>query len=133
MLFLFFFFKQKTAYEMRISDWIQTCALPICGGQDFDHPPRDPYRRFVGIVARAPRQRFGVDDQDRVDIRRIVELEAAELAERDHREAAWLLIGPEFGARGARRRVARRTGKARKRRAKERRVGNGGGGRGRSR
>src|SRR3546814_8672207 len=26
---MFFFFKQKTAYEMRISDWIQTCALPI--------------------------------------------------------------------------------------------------------
>src|SRR3546814_13276667 len=27
-----FFFKQKTAYEMRISDWSQTCALPIfCG------------------------------------------------------------------------------------------------------
>src|SRR3546814_5569624 len=24
-----FFFKQKTAYEMRISDWVQTCALPI--------------------------------------------------------------------------------------------------------
>src|SRR3546814_4987472 len=24
-----FFFKQKTAYEMLISDWIQTCALPI--------------------------------------------------------------------------------------------------------
>src|SRR3546814_6417508 len=26
---VFFFFKQKTAYEMRISDWVQTCALPI--------------------------------------------------------------------------------------------------------
>src|SRR3546814_14882768 len=26
---LFFFFKQKTAYEMRISDWSSTCALPI--------------------------------------------------------------------------------------------------------
>src|SRR3546814_6635852 len=26
----FFFFKQKTAYEMRISDGVQTCALPIC-------------------------------------------------------------------------------------------------------
>src|SRR3546814_6833427 len=26
--FLFFFFKQKTAYEMRISDWSSTCALP---------------------------------------------------------------------------------------------------------
>src|SRR3546814_8401309 len=24
-----FFFKQKTEYEMRISDWVQTCALPI--------------------------------------------------------------------------------------------------------
>src|SRR3546814_6933318 len=29
VLFVVFFFKQKTAYEMRISDWIQTCALPI--------------------------------------------------------------------------------------------------------
>src|SRR3546814_1854609 len=28
-VFFFFFFKQKTAYEMRISDWSQTCALPI--------------------------------------------------------------------------------------------------------
>src|SRR3546814_4422522 len=25
----FCFFKQKTAYEMRISDWSSTCALPI--------------------------------------------------------------------------------------------------------
>src|SRR3546814_8554953 len=29
MFFLFFFFKQKTAYELRISDWSSTCALPI--------------------------------------------------------------------------------------------------------
>src|SRR3546814_412989 len=27
--FMFFVFKQKTAYDMRISDWSQTCALPI--------------------------------------------------------------------------------------------------------
>src|SRR3546814_3230275 len=27
---LVFFFKQKTAYEMRISDWSSACALPIC-------------------------------------------------------------------------------------------------------
>src|SRR3546814_5025445 len=26
---VFCFFKQKTAYEMRISDWSSTCALPI--------------------------------------------------------------------------------------------------------
>src|SRR3546814_14392531 len=30
MFFFVFFFKQKTAYEMRISDWSSTCALPIC-------------------------------------------------------------------------------------------------------
>src|SRR3546814_16190325 len=29
MWFVLFFFKQKTAYEMRISDGVQTCALPI--------------------------------------------------------------------------------------------------------
>src|SRR3546814_6631668 len=29
-LLFFFFFKQKTAYEMRISDWSSECALPIC-------------------------------------------------------------------------------------------------------
>src|SRR3546814_8436845 len=29
---MFFFFKQKTAYEVRISDGVQTCALPIYGG-----------------------------------------------------------------------------------------------------
>src|SRR3546814_18721046 len=26
---IFFFFKQKTAYEMRISDWSSACALPV--------------------------------------------------------------------------------------------------------
>src|SRR3546814_3880177 len=29
-----FFFKQKTAYEMRISDWSSTCALPISAHPD---------------------------------------------------------------------------------------------------
>src|SRR3546814_3736120 len=29
VLFFIFFFKQKTAYVLRISDWVQTCALPI--------------------------------------------------------------------------------------------------------
>src|SRR3546814_9749546 len=29
MGYVFFFFKQKTAYEMRISDWSSECALPI--------------------------------------------------------------------------------------------------------
>src|SRR3546814_4213187 len=29
MMILGYFFKQKTAYEMRISDWSSACALPI--------------------------------------------------------------------------------------------------------
>src|SRR3546814_7332707 len=28
-MFILFFVKQKTSYEMRISDWSSTCALPI--------------------------------------------------------------------------------------------------------
>src|SRR3546814_8211955 len=32
MIFCFFFFKQKTAYEMRISDWISdVCSSDLCG------------------------------------------------------------------------------------------------------
>src|SRR3546814_9976239 len=31
LIVCFFFFKQKTAYEMRISAGVQTCALPISG------------------------------------------------------------------------------------------------------
>src|SRR3546814_3164729 len=30
----FFFFKQKTAYEMRISDWSSDVCLPICAALD---------------------------------------------------------------------------------------------------
>src|SRR3546814_954482 len=39
-----FFFKQKTAYEMRISDGVQTCALPIfhIAGHDVRPPDRKP-------------------------------------------------------------------------------------------
>src|SRR5213596_4193552 len=32
--YYFFFFKQKTAYEIRPCDWSQTCALPICNRLD---------------------------------------------------------------------------------------------------
>src|SRR3546814_11407582 len=32
-----FFFKQKTAYEMRISDWSSDCALPISSQSPPDH------------------------------------------------------------------------------------------------
>src|SRR6056297_2435212 len=35
--YYFFFFKQKTAYEILRSDWSSTCALPIYGALTGDH------------------------------------------------------------------------------------------------
>src|SRR3546814_2574942 len=36
-LSLFFFFKQKTAYEMRISDWSSDVCSSDLGGEQLDH------------------------------------------------------------------------------------------------
>src|SRR3546814_2971149 len=86
LFFVFFFFKQKTAYEMRISDW----SSDVCSS-DLDHehrevrselahqglvqaqgqePPRDerdPGKRVREAVAHAQRlgQRDEADDGDR--------------------------------------------------------------------
>src|SRR3546814_19975488 len=63
---LFFFFKQKTAYEMRISDWVQTCALPICrvagleraiGIDDLRIDPEERPDRAAGFERVRARQR----------------------------------------------------------------------------
>src|SRR3546814_626789 len=48
--FRVFFFKQKTAYEMRISDWSSTCALPICHRARPGHAKRN--RRAQDRAAR---------------------------------------------------------------------------------
>src|SRR3546814_401681 len=47
ILLFFFFFKQKTAYEMRISDWSSTCALPILPLRQLRH--RSVRRRRTGV------------------------------------------------------------------------------------
>src|SRR3546814_5098283 len=54
-LFIFFFFKQKTAYEMRISDWssdVCSSDLPRQGEGDQCLSPRQPDR---GLDRRADR------------------------------------------------------------------------------
>src|SRR3546814_9328814 len=51
LVLFFFFFKQKTAYEMRISDW-QTCALPISS------LAIGLYLGFVGIDLLTGQERF---------------------------------------------------------------------------
>src|SRR3546814_10862786 len=57
-MYFFFFFKQKTAYEMRISDGVQTCALPIYKREPLalDLPERrvvlDDYGKIVSVAVR---------------------------------------------------------------------------------
>src|SRR3546814_6728118 len=51
-LFVFFFFKQKTAYEMRISDWSSdVCSSDLAiidGGHAYNQRPIDLTRRTAG-------------------------------------------------------------------------------------
>src|SRR3546814_19074406 len=59
ILSFFFLFKQKTAYEMRISDWSSdVCSSDlhdgVAGGASLRLPPRQPHRRPGGA---APRRR----------------------------------------------------------------------------
>src|SRR3546814_9805586 len=77
----FFFLKQKTAYEMRISDWSSDgCSSDLRvravqrvdrGGQFARRLDRRPARIAVGPVARDPRphlvvERLGGRDKDRI-------------------------------------------------------------------
>src|SRR3546814_2205963 len=49
MFFLFFFFKQKTAYEMRISDW----SSDVCSSDLLANAPdADPMRDGVVLILR---------------------------------------------------------------------------------
>src|SRR3546814_2055503 len=59
VLLFFFFFKQKTAYEMRISDWssdVCSSDLPHRGvGSVVDHHPAQR-RDLRGVLAHLPRR-----------------------------------------------------------------------------
>src|SRR3546814_4423369 len=52
---VFFFFKQKTAYEMRISDW----SSDVCSADLHIHPPARRFlqRRPLGLLLRYPQGR----------------------------------------------------------------------------
>src|SRR3546814_1460113 len=64
--FVFFFFKQKTAYEMRISDWSSDVCSSDLGRGDLQHlqdhrlvgsehrPRRDPEQQRVADLPRRP-------------------------------------------------------------------------------
>src|SRR3546814_3781620 len=50
-VYSFFFFKQKTAYEMRISDW----SSDVCSSDLLDHPGEDERRVMEALLRRASR------------------------------------------------------------------------------
>ena len=50
-------------------------------------PPTDAHRRFRRVVALAPRHGGGIEQQQEVDVGRIIELAAAKLAERENGDA----------------------------------------------
>src|SRR3546814_2037345 len=59
LLYVFFFFKQKTAYEMRISDWSSdVCSSDLTSyTTNFRNPFGDPQSRMLGgFPAQAPRR-----------------------------------------------------------------------------
>src|SRR3546814_13907519 len=50
----FFFFNQKTAYEMRISDWSSECALPIFDAGT-DDIAQHPFGKETGAIPQRER------------------------------------------------------------------------------
>src|SRR3546814_10061963 len=106
---------------MRTQAQVDAQHMAVAGArrQDFGHPPRDPHRRLARIVARTARQCFGVEDQYRVDVRRVIEFVAAELAKRDHRQPARRLVRHALGKGGGERGVARRIGETGQQRSEE--------------
>src|SRR3546814_1292006 len=64
--FVFFFFKQKTAYEMRISDWSSdVCSSDLIGahaGDQLVETQLDRLADFVGAAGNAGERLFDVGD-----------------------------------------------------------------------
>src|SRR3546814_5364778 len=56
----FFFFKQKTAYEMRISDWSSTCALPISSRMTMIGTGKQSITQVAAVAAVRPLTRVTV-------------------------------------------------------------------------
>src|SRR3546814_7790840 len=67
MVCLFFFFKQKTAYEMRISDWSSdVCSSDLLTGAGREHAGNQLEQgRFAGAVGTDDAQRFALAQRKR--------------------------------------------------------------------
>lgn len=84
--------------------------------QQLDDPLPEPKGRLVGLLARAPRQRRRIVDEDQVEVGRIIELVAAQLPQGDRREAAGGLAWRALGTGSGERPLDRAVGEIRERR-----------------
>src|SRR3546814_5469062 len=101
---MFFFFKQKTAYEMRISDWSSdVCSSDLIGREeavgadDLDHRPASGERDRHLRDARVAGAGGGVDPLTEVDLFR----------EGNQVERVRLIIEMEIGRASCRERVCK--------------------------
>ena len=78
--------------------------------EQFDHSPSDPHRRFPRIVAWPARERLGVEQQDEINIGRIIQFAAAQFAQRQHRETGRAFARTALLDRGGQRAVDRVVG-----------------------
>src|SRR3546814_2070846 len=73
MLFLFFFFKQKTAYEMRISDWSSdVCSSDLLDAAEIRHLYKQRheiirFQRLVGMMKEVAGRLTTDDDLPNID------------------------------------------------------------------
>ena len=83
---------------------------------ELDDPVRQAHRGLKRLLPGLARQGFGIEEEQEIDVRGIIELAAAELAKRDDGEAARRFARRPLGDRGGNRRLQRSIGEAGERR-----------------
>lgn len=89
--------RDRRNFGRRAKPEIDTLHVSVGGPllQQLYDPPPDAHGRFAGLVTRSPRQRIGIEQQQQINVGRVIELVAAELTHGDDRKGRW------FGIRNA--------------------------------
>ncbi len=98
---------------------VDTLNVTILGAllEELDQPASDPNRGLAGVVALPARQGCGVEQEQEVDVGRIIELVATKLAHRDDGEAHRFGVRYPLGDRGGNSLIDRAVGKVGKKRS----------------
>ena len=107
--------RERNRRDFRIGPQSQINAehitIAVAGLHDLHHPRCNPDGGFSRLILLAVGERLGIEDQDGVDVRAIVEFPTAMLAQCDRREAARLLTGRQGFDRGHNGAIQRNIGK----------------------